>query len=60
MGAAQRKRIENDPPENQFRYSRLDLHLLLLAGTNVNHAPVKDGWYWWDQKYAPEDQGSES
>jgi endonuclease YncB( thermonuclease family) len=22
-------------------------------GTNVNHELVKDGWCWWDRKYAP-------
>jgi micrococcal nuclease len=29
--------------------------VLLLDGTNVNHALVKAGWCWWYRKYAPGD-----
>ncbi len=29
--------------------------VLLLDGTNVNHALVKEGWRWWYRKYAPGD-----
>jgi len=27
--------------------------VLLPDGINVNHELVKDGWCWWDRKYAP-------
>jgi micrococcal nuclease len=27
----------------------------LLEGTHVDHTVVKDGWCWWDRKYAPGD-----
>jgi len=30
--------------------------VLLPDGTNVNHALVSDGWYWWYRKYAPENR----
>ena len=34
------------------KYGRNLADVLLLAGTNVNHELVKDGWCWWDRKYA--------
>lgn len=30
--------------------------VFLHDGTNVNHTLVKDGWCWWNQKHAPEDE----
>jgi micrococcal nuclease len=37
------------------KYQRTLADVLLLDGTNVNHALVKDGWCWWYRKYAPGD-----
>ena len=31
--------------------------MLLPAGTNINHALVKDGWCWWYWKYASKEYG---
>jgi micrococcal nuclease len=36
-------------------YGRTLADVLLMDGTNVNHALVKQGWCWWYQKYAPGD-----
>jgi micrococcal nuclease len=38
------------------RYGRTLADVFLHDGTNVNHAMVKDGWCWWYQKHAPEDE----
>lgn len=38
------------------KYGRTLADVLLSDGTNVNHAMVKDGWCWWDRKYAPGDR----
>ncbi len=27
--------------------------MLLSDGTNVNYMLVREGWCWWDRKYAP-------
>ncbi len=37
------------------KYGRTVADVLLLDGTNVNHALVKDGWCWWYRKYASGD-----
>ena len=37
------------------KYGRTLADVDLLAGTNVNHTLVKDGWCWWYRKYAPGD-----
>ena len=37
------------------KYGRTLADVLLLDGTNVNHALVEDGWCWWYRKYAPGD-----
>jgi micrococcal nuclease len=37
------------------KYGRTLAAVLLSDGTNANHVLVKDGWYWWYRKYAPED-----
>jgi endonuclease YncB( thermonuclease family) len=34
------------------KYGRTLAEVLLPDATNVNHAPVKDGWCWWYRKYA--------
>ena len=35
------------------KYGRTIADVLLLDGSNVNHALVKEGWCWWYRKYAP-------
>jgi endonuclease YncB( thermonuclease family) len=35
------------------KYGRTIGKVLLPDGTNVIHALVTDGWYWWCRKYAP-------
>jgi len=37
------------------KYKRTLGDVILPDGTNINHALVKDGWYWWDRKHAPGD-----
>jgi len=37
------------------KYGRSFADVLLPDGTNVNHSLVKDGWCWWNRKYAPGD-----
>jgi endonuclease YncB( thermonuclease family) len=37
------------------KYERTIGDVLLPDGTNVNHELVKEGWYWWYRKYAPQD-----
>jgi endonuclease YncB( thermonuclease family) len=37
------------------KYKRTLGDMILLDGTNVNHALVKGGWCWWYRKYAPGD-----
>jgi|SRR5215467_6919665 len=35
------------------KYGRTIADVLLPNGTNVNHTLVRQGWCWWDRKYAP-------
>ena len=37
------------------KYGRTLADVLMTDGTNVNHELVKQGWCWWDRKYAPLD-----
>ena len=39
--------------KDMYRHTFADV--LLLDGTNVNPALVKDSWCWWYRKYAPGD-----
>jgi micrococcal nuclease len=39
----------------QDKYKRTLADVFLRDGTHVNHTLVKDGWCWWNRKYAPGD-----
>ena len=38
------------------KYGRTLADVLLSDGTNVTHALVEEGWYWWYRKYALRDR----
>ena len=41
------------------KYGRTIADVLLPDGTNIHYTLVKDGWCWWNRKYAPGDAARE-